>query len=46
MSSESDLIPNLPHLEGSPLVCFEHFAINVGEEWTEDLDNFWFQVTS
>ena len=37
-------IPKLPDVEGSPLVSLEHFSINVGEEWNEDLQSFWFEV--
>ena len=44
MSLGTKTIPELPDVEGSPLVSLEHFSINVGEEWTEDLQSFWFEV--
>jgi len=39
-------IPELPGIEGSPLVSFEHFAINVGVDWSTDLQSFWFEILS
>ena len=40
----ADTIPDLPGVEGSPLVSLEHFNVNIGVEWTEDLQTFWFEV--
>ena len=42
---DEETIPELPHIEGSPLVSLEHFNINVGAEWNDDLQAFWFEVS-
>jgi len=43
MVHEGEALPELPDVEGT-LVALEHFNINIGPEWTEDLESFWFQV--
>lgn len=37
-------LPELPNIEGSPLVALEHFNVNVGQEWNGDLQRFWFEI--
>jgi len=37
-------IPELHDLEGSPLVSLEHLAVNIGDQWNEDLQTFWFEI--
>jgi len=44
IAMDEETIPELPHIEGSPLVSLEHFNINVGAEWNDDLQAFWFEV--
>ena len=44
MSVDAKTIPELPGVAGSPLVSLEHFNVNVGEEWNDDLQSFWFEV--
>ena len=44
MSADTQTIPDLPGVEGSPLVSLEHFNVNIGVEWNEDLQTFWFEV--
>ena len=38
----------VPILQESPgsLVMLEHVNITVGEVWTQQMDDFWFQVSS
>ena len=38
-----DTIPELAGVEGS-IVILEHFNINVGDHWSEDLEAFWYEV--
>ena len=38
-----DNIPEIPGVEGS-VVSLEHFNINVGDHWSDDLEAFWFEV--
>jgi len=38
-----DNIPELAGVEGS-IVSLEHFNINVGDHWSEDLEAFWFEI--
>jgi len=44
MDRETDSLPELLGIQGSPLVSLEHFNINIGLEWTKDLEAFWFEV--
>ena len=43
MAVEKKTIPELPGVDGS-LVSLEHFSVNVGVEWNDDLQKFWFEV--
>jgi len=43
MAVEKKTIPELPGVDGS-LVSLEHFSVNVGVEWNEDLQTFWFEI--
>jgi len=37
-----DNIPEIPGVEGC-IVSLEHFNINVGDHWSDDLEAFWFE---
>lgn len=43
MAEDNNSIPELQGVQGT-IVSLEHFNINVGSDWSDDLEAFWFEI--